>query len=287
MQRRAAAIYAVFFIVLGVASYSLIATAIAPTIAFQDPEYRLSVDDTFSVGGQQYTVADVQTTESEGGGHGGGGGVTHTAVFEWTVQESEYTESWENNSTVTLGDTDYRVLVPNESDPGEFTLREEINKTRILQNDPEADNETVTREGTEYVVLEESDGSASLVPADEYFPEPATQSYGEGEAFDRNGNETTVGNVTAETVPLTWQAPRTSTVEAGDRSNVTLGDQTYLAYFPSDDEVVLTQDYDSYQSQVATIDTYHERVNGLWGVSIVSSLVAVLLLGMAYMPSRY
>jgi len=44
MQRRAAAIYAVFFIVLGAASYSVIATATAPTIEFPDADGQLLAD---------------------------------------------------------------------------------------------------------------------------------------------------------------------------------------------------------------------------------------------------
>jgi hypothetical protein len=288
MQRRAAAIYAVFFIVIGVASYSLIATATAPTLGFPDAEHRYAANDTFSVGDQQYIVDSVDATVSGGGGGhgGGGGGVTHTAVFAWENQSDLYTETWENNSTVTYDDGDWRVLVPNASDPGEFTLQEEQNRTAILQDDPNADNETVTRDGEKYVVVEEND-STTLVPADEYFPAPDSQQFDEGQTIDYRGNETTIANVSTSGVVLEWNAPKTYTTDVSQEGNVTLGDETYLAFFPNNDTVVLTQDYQSYNEQSNAIDEHHERVNGFWGVSIVSIVTALLLVGFAYMPSRY
>ena len=289
MQRRAAAIYAVFFIVLGAASYTLIATASAPTIAFPDAQHRYAANDTFSVGDQQFTVDSVSTQQAEGGGAhgGGGGGVTHNAVFAWVNESDRYTETWDNNSTVTYAEEDWRVLVPNESDPGEFTLREELNETAILMDDPAADNETVTRNGVEYVVVQDENGTATLVPADEYFPAPTTEQFGEGQTIDYQGNETTVANVSSDGVTLAWNAPKRYTAEVGDEANVTLGGETFLAFFPNDDTVVLTQDYESYNAQTNEIDEFHERTSGFWGVTIVSAVTAVLLVGFAYMPSRY
>jgi hypothetical protein len=93
--------------------------------------------------------------------------------------------------------------------------------------------------------------------------------------------------VTGDGVTLAWNAPKTSTVEVSNRANVTLNGQQYFAYFPDNSTMVLESDYGVYQEQTEEIDTYHQHVNGLWGVSIVSFTTAILLLGMAYMPSRY
>ena len=62
MQRRAAAIYVALFVLIGAASYSLIATAQQPTVEFDNPTYELSQGDQLDVGGQTYTVASVSET---------------------------------------------------------------------------------------------------------------------------------------------------------------------------------------------------------------------------------
>ena len=256
MQRRAAAIYAVFFLVVGAASYSLIATAESPSVTFENPDYRLQQGDTFSVGDQDYTVTGLEVSEPSGGGHGGGGG----------------------------GGVTYSASVTN--DPSEFVLQENINRTGILANDPQADNETVTRDGEEFVVITEN-GTSRLVAADEYFPEPNERPFSEGQQFPYQNNTATVDNVTNRSATIAWTAPRENTAEMSQANNVTLSGTTFLAYFPTNDSVVLTTDFQSYEQQTSEIDTFHERTSGLWGISILSGLVIVLLVGMAYLPSRY
>lgn len=288
MQRRAAAIYVAFFIVLGAASYSVIATATAPTIGFENPDHRLSEDDQFSVDDRQYTVSAISAEVSEGGGgHGGGGAtVTRSGELTWTDDSARYTQTWDHNATVTYQDETYRVIVEDADDPASFQLVEEVNRTAILQEDGSVEDETVTVNGTEYVVRE-LDGDRTLIPASEYFPTPASTQYQEGGTLQYQGNATTVDDVTGDGVTLAWNAPKTSTVEVSNEANVTLNGQQYFAYFPDNSTMVLESDYGVYQEQTEEIDTYHQHVNGLWGVSIVSFTTAILLLGMAYMPSRY
>lgn len=287
MQRRAAAVYVVFFLVIGAASYSLIATAQSPTIQFQNPEHRLAQGDQFTVGEQTYTVSNVQETE-ESGGHGGGTKIVRSGELSWVNQSARYTATWQNNSTTTLQETNYRVLIePEAGGPSSFTLREEINRTAILLDDPNADEDLVMHNGEENVVITENN-ETRLVPASEYFPDPETRTLNQGQTIDYQGNQTTVDAVTNSSVTLAWTAPKENTLSLRDQSNVTLsGGQTYLAFFPSGEEVILTQDYETYNRQTENIESYHEHVNGLWGVSILSALSIVFLVGFAYMPSRY
>jgi hypothetical protein len=287
MQRRAAAIYVAFFIVLGAASYSVIATATAPTVEFDNPDHRLSQGDGFSVENRQYTVTTITAEMSGGGGgHGGAASVTRSGQVSWTNDSARYTQTWDHNSTVTYQGEDYRVLVAQAEDPTAFSLQESINRSAILQNDSAVRNEVVTVNGTEYVVRESGE-NRSLIPTSEYFPEPASTQYSEGDTLPFQGNTTTVSSVSNESATLAWTAPRTNTVDVGNEANVTLNGQQYFAYFPDNSTLVLESDYGVYERQTAEIDTYHDHVNGLWGVSIVSFATAIMLLGMAYMPSRY
>jgi len=287
MQRRAAAIYVAFFIVLGAASYSVIATATAPTVGFENPDHRLSQGDQFSVENQQYTVSTISAEMTGGGGgHSGPATVERSGQLSWTNESARYTETWDHNSTVTYQGEDYRVLVGEGDDPSSFRLVETVNRSAILQDDTAVNNEVVTVNGTEYVVSE-SDGSRTLTPANEYFPTPSATQYREGQTLQYGGNATTVTDVTTDGATLAWTAPRTNTVDVGNEANVTVNGQQYFAYFPDNSTLVLESDYGVYQEQTEQIDTYHSHVNGLWGVSIVSFATAIMLLGMAYMPSRY
>ena len=288
MQRRAAAIYAVVFVLIGTASYTLVATAQQPHVTFESPEHELSQGDTFQVGERTYTVSAISATvEGGGGGHGGGGGaVTRSGALEWTNQSARYTETWENESNVTVDDTEYTVTIPNTTDPSTVTLVALQNRTAILQNDSAADNRTVTRNGQEYVVVTEN-GTSRLVPAAEYFPEPERTQYSEGDRLQYRGNATTVDTVTNRSATLAWTAPRTNTVELSDAANTTLAGQQYFVYFPDNSTLVLETDYSVYQEQTDEIDRFHEHKNGLWGVTTLSGIAAVLLVGMAFLPSRY
>ncbi|MFB6309102.1 MAG: hypothetical protein ABEH35_07210 [Haloarculaceae archaeon] len=282
MQRRAAAIYAALFLVIGAASYSLIATAQAPHVEFENPAYELAEGDQFQVGGQTYTVSSISTSE-QGGGHGTAATTVIQGELRYTNQSARYTATWENNTTQEFDGQQWRVLVENASDPTEFTLREDINETAILADDPDASSEMVTQNGTQYVVI----NGSRLVPADEYFPEPETRTYAEGDTLQYQGNATTVDAVTTGSVTLAWNAPRTITISVSQNANVTLGGETYLAHFADESTLQLTQNFESYRQQNAEIARFTLHKNGLWGVSITSFLTTVFLIGFAYLPSRY
>lgn len=284
MQRRAVAVFASFFLVMGALSLGLVVTAESPHLEADGQE--LQAGDSVSASGQEYTVASVEVSESEGDGHGGGGETTYEAVFEWTDQDAQSTDSWANDSTVEFDNETWRVLVDEGDDPSAFTLEQVLDKEAILAEDPDADNETVTHEGEEHVVVEE-DGEQTLVPADEYFPEPDTREYSEGETIDYNGNEATIDTVTTDAVELSWTAPETMSTSVGQRGNVTLGDQTFFVEFLDESTILLSDDFEALEQHNEATASHTRLSNGLWGVTLLSIPTAVLMLGMAYMPSRY
>ena len=90
MQRRAVAVYVALFVLIGVASYTLMVTAEQPQVAVENPNFQLSSGDGFTVDGQSYTAATVEEVTEEGG-HGSTS--THReATLEWTVANVENTD---------------------------------------------------------------------------------------------------------------------------------------------------------------------------------------------------
>jgi len=95
------------------------------------------------------------------------------------------------------------------------------------------------------------------------------------------------GEMVAE---LTWTGESgEEMVELSEGGNVTLANgETYFAHFPDETTVQVTNadQYGVYTAALADQDYFKERMNGFWGISILSGMAAVLMLGMAYLPVR-
>ncbi|WP_332897761.1 MULTISPECIES: hypothetical protein [unclassified Haladaptatus] len=281
MQRRAAAIFAVFFVVAGAGAYGLIATAEQPHIKLDSPTY--GMNDTVTVGDRTYTVTKIALEESGGGGHGGGGGASYAGELQWTNQSAEYTAELANNSTVPYNDGTYRVLVPNGTNVSSFALHQEFNVTQRLAADPAVDNETITRNGERYVVYSENE---SLRLLSEYLPDPDTQEFQTGDQIQYQNNSTTVKSVSSSGVTVDWFAPKTNTIELSQGGNVTLSGESYVANFVSEEEVQLSPNYDEFAAQEHEITEFEDTINGLWGVTILSLLSVIFMVTFAYLPNK-
>lgn len=296
MQRRAAAVYFALFLVIGAGAFGFIQVGMTePTVQFQDaPEY--GPDDTITVDGRTHTVANITTVggSGEGGGHGGGGGGEElSANLTWVNESARETATLANGSTTTYEGVDYNVLVDNAS--GQLTLSAVQNVSAILEADPAVEDEPLTQNGTQYVRYVDN---GTIQPLSEYLPEPERVSFAVGDDYRypaESGNVTaTVSAVTAEEATLTWTSPQTNRIQLSEGGNVTLNGQQHFVHFPSEpgDESpqvqVLPVDsyYDSYQTQLAEIDYFQERTNGVWGVVILSFLAGIILLGTAYLPVK-
>jgi hypothetical protein len=281
MQRRAAAIYFVFFVLVGAGAYGVLVSAPQPHVTFDNDAY--AANESFTVDGQTYTIAAV-TTETSGGGHGSAATTSTVGELAWTNDSAQFSGTLENGSSTTYENDTYTVLTrPNES---EFVLQESRNVTAILQQDPNVQNETVMLEGVEHVFFPEDD---SVMPLSEYLGPAETITFATGDTYPYEGNEATVSSISASEVTLTWTGTENNTAELSQGANVTISGQTYLVNFPDTESVQLLptdQYYDSYEQQLATIDAYQERTNGLWGIVILSGVAATLLLMTAYLPTR-
>ena len=286
MQRRAVAVYVALFVLIAGGAGVLTATAESPEIGFDNPDFEVSQGDQVEVDGQEYVVAEIaEVEESGGGGHGGGGATTSiVATIERNVTV-EQSETWANGSTVSIGEQEWRVEISGES-PSEFTLVEVLDRQAILEGDSRADNETVQRDDGTYVVLTE-DGESTLVPAEEYFPAPEERSYAVSDTLEYGGHTATVDNVTAEQAVLAWEATQTESVEITQHSTVTIGETDFVAHFPDASTMQLSSDMEEYEAQVAQIDQFQQYSSGLTRVLVLAFLSSLLLLGAAFIPSRY
>lgn len=264
MQRRAAAVSVAFFLVVSAGAYAFIGTAQEPTISLEDPDYSLQTNQQLTVGGTTYTVTNV--------GDG-------SATAEWTNESARYTATLENGSVVEYEGTNYTVVPNKGADPTRFRLVE----TQTI------DKPTTTQDGTEYVIIEDGD-NRTLVPVDEYLPEPEQLVFAEGDDFPHDNRTTTVADVTSEGVTLEWFAPKTNEVSFSEGSVTTLGGTDYMAHIEpggAGPTLELTTDMADYQEDIDAQNYYQERVAGLWGVSIVSALAAIFLLMLSFLPPRY
>ena len=116
MQRRAAAVYVAFFVIVGAVSFSLIATASAPTLSQQveNPEYELAKGESFTVGGTEYTVKGI-TAEMTGGGHGSAASLSRSGTLSYQNGTNTSEISVDDHANVTLGSTTYFAYFPDNS----------------------------------------------------------------------------------------------------------------------------------------------------------------------------
>jgi hypothetical protein len=283
MQRRAAAAYFLFFLVVSVAAYAYIGVAESqrPEVQLEGPE--LTNDSTFSSGGQTYTVSNIHQTG--GDGHGGGGSIA--ADLSWTNDSAQYTAEIASGSTTTLDNTTYNVTIENST--GVLTLTAQQNVTALLQNDSDVYDSLATRDGERFVVYRANN---STRPLQEWLPEPEMRTYTTGDQYmypaEGGTQATTITNVTNSSATVEWTAPRQRTVELSEGGNVTLEDGQYFTHFTNQSavQVASIDQYAQYRATLTDQDYFHERKNGLWGISILSGIASVLMLGMAYLPNR-
>ena len=277
MQRRAVAVYVALFVLIGVASYTLMVTAEQPQVAVENPNFQLSSGDGFTVDGQSYTAATVEEVTEEGG-HGSTS--THReATLEWTVANVENTDDWAVGDTITVDGQEWNVVSTSASS---VTVEEVIDRGAILEADPAADNKTYSGENEDFVRVD-----GDTVPVSEYF-DPATVTFTEGETVPYDGQQATLDSVTNESVTVSWTADESNsqTLKTGD--TITLADNTtYTAYFTGPNTVELTDSAEAYQAAVSEQETFSQRVSGLRWVTFTAGFIAMLLIAFAFLPSRY
>lgn len=335
MQRRAAAIYVVFFVVVAIAAYSLTTVAEEPSVSVEGESY--AQGDSIAAGGTQWTVniadgsGNVSSTNdsarfttsfsnnsslafqngmyrpapndsSEGAGTAStgttsGAGTTGTST---TGPSTSATTSGGTSASSSTAGTEFRVVIPNESagsasggnasggnasaaNVSSFTLHQEFDTAARLRADPAVADTTLSgANDTEYVRYR--NGTTQTLEA--YLPEPTTRNVSVGDRFPYRNNSSRVESINTSGVTLAWRANLTRSQELAAGENVTLGGTTYVAQFPQNDSVVLSQNVSGYQAEQEALEHFNDRMLGLWGVVIISLFAAILVLALAYLPVR-
>ncbi|SDG04821.1 hypothetical protein SAMN04488067_11382 [Halorubrum xinjiangense] len=279
MQRRAVAVFVALFLAIAGVAGALTATADSPEIALENPEIDASQNESIDIGGETYVVADISESENDEGQMI----ISGTLEREFTTETSE---TWANESTVSVDDREWRVEIPGEN-ATEFTLVEVLDRGAILEADDDAENETVTLEDGEYVAVTDENGERTLVPVGEYFPAPEERTHATGETLEYDGQTVTVDDVTADGAVLAWETTDTETVEIAQQSTVTIGDTEYVAHFPDTSTLRMSTDIEAYEAQATEVERFNQYNSGLSRVLILSVLSSIMLAGMAFIPSRY
>jgi hypothetical protein len=280
MQRRAAAVYFVLFVLVGAGAYGFIQVGMSePTVDLAGPTY--ASGDELTVDGRTYTVSSIDTEEGEVARLAG------DAELTWFNESRRATAMLDNGSSVAFEGGQYQVVVPNGTD-GTFQLVEQREVSAILANDSAVENATVTRDGVEHVVFRDNQ---SIRPVSEYLPPADRAEFSTGDQFDYQAENVTatVDSVSGSGVGLSWAAPGEETVTVGAGANATLNGVTHFAHFPSENRVQLLPSdaqYGAYTAELSAIEYWEERRNGVWGVVILSVIAGFVLLSTAYLPGK-
>lgn len=195
----------------------------------------------------------------------------------------------ESTATFVWGDN-YEVVIANTTDPDQFRAVQRFNVSERLAQDPDVENQVYGNGSNQFVRYR----NGTTQPLDAYLPEPAVTTFSEGDELTYRAGEdlsvpanvSTVVNITSDRVLLEWTGPRTTTQELTEGANVMLGGDQHTVHFVNPSTVVLTSDVGRYENQIQKQDYYHERKNGLWGISILSGVGALMVVALAYLPTR-
>jgi hypothetical protein len=269
MQRRAAAVYFVLFMVIGAGGYAFMQVGMsAPEVDLDGPTY--TEGETLTVNGVEFTVTAAEPESGE------------VTFFN---EEAVETATLENGSTTQYDGGPYTVRTVNESD--EFRLTEEQNVSAIVANDSDATGVVTDDNDQQFVRF----WNGSLTPLSEYLPpaETATFAVGDEFAYAEENVTATVDTVTTSEATLVWDNPGNESIGFDEGENVTLAGQTYMGHIPANGSVEILpaeEYYGQYQAELSDIDYYQERQNGVWGIIIVSFLAAIVLVSAAYLPNK-
>ena len=272
MQRRHAALYAALLLILAAGSYATIGAVESPVITISNPDHSYDVGDDIPINGRIYKVTSLMDNFAE---------------LEWIDASATKKENWGINDKI-------QIDISNESI--EFTISSisldsstptfHLTEIRSLGDMP-----TIQVESETYVVLNESNqDNPILIPMDDYlmskFGPPISNEFTIGSVIQYNSNSASVIGISEQEITVSWPYPKSNTMAISEGDILESNETNYIAHFENN-LLHLSSDISGYERQSTVIKKFNERLNGLWGVSILGSIGAIILISMAYLPSRY
>jgi len=244
-------------------AYSVMALAEAPTPDIEGDTY--GDGETFQQGGTTYAVS-----VGEGSGE---------ITYDETVENEE---TFANDSVIDYDNASYNVSIEAGNDSDSFTLVQEFDVGAVLEEDPEVENSTFTRDdGTEVVVYR----NGTTRPLEEYLDRDRVE-FTEGDTIEHDDETKTIANVTSEEVLVTWESVEERSVGLSEGGTFTLEGTEYVATFPDNSTVVLSENVDEYRTYEENVAYHQERTTGLLYVIIFSASSSFLLAALAFLPRR-
>lgn len=192
MQRRAAAIYAAFFVFVALGAYAMIGVAEQPTVSLAGDEYAAGA--TLDVGDRTYTVETVD-------------GEADTGELSWRNESAVFTETFENDTTVS-------------------PLEVQWDDQGARWSSTFADGSTIDYEDGSYEVATNTSAEPPTATLQHEENASVNESVAVGDSLDYRDNETTVTAIDGDGMTLTWGEPYLVAVEnASDPTQVTFHQQ--------------------------------------------------------------
>ena len=180
-----------------------------------------------------------------------------------------------------------------EADDGEEAEDEEAQPESftLIEDYDEDEYQVEEFEDGQYVIVDDGDDELTAIPIQE-FDEIDGQTYEVGDSiefFDDESEAVVEGEVTdlsAETVTIEYEGEEVTEHDLESGQTVTIDGEEFGVYSPSDEQVYLTEDIDSFEQQHAEVEQYNDQIHGLWWVVVLSLVTVSLIAGLAFMPVR-
>lgn len=268
MQRRAAAVYVLLFLVIAVGALVFINVVDGPSESLDEVDYELSVDDTVTIDGTTYEVTNLGE---------------FSATLTFTVDEDDRATTLRADTLINVSEpNEYRLEIPDVEEPENATLVETF---------PDHDLDTVEHDGVTYVVLEPGEFMEEQAYLEEEFGPRDEIFLTVGDSFQYYVEdvdtvaEVTVDAITAEGIDISWTGPSVNRIVLPRNAVSSIGDTDFGVNFVGD-RIQLTSDVDAFDEHLEAHDTWDERYQGFWGVGVLGILAALLIGGLSFLPRR-
>lgn len=270
MQRRAAAMYVLLFLVIAVGALGFINLTDGPSETIENPDYEVPQGETVTIDGVEYELS----TFSE-----------FTGQLTYLIESAEQTVTYAEDDLINVSGTEYRVVLPDgEGIPTNATLVETYPEHDLNTTEDNDGNTLVQLEDGSWILeetyLEQEYGARDEIEVTEsdtidFIPADSNISY-----------EATVSGFTTTGVTFDWVGPTEDTVLLQRDSVNEIGSTEFGAVFIDQEYLQLTSDLDAFEAHLDAHDTWEERYQGFWGVGVLSVIGAVLIGALSYLPRR-